>query len=70
MNKTIVALGSVTYALKARKLLRGRGIQSELIKLDAGSKEGCTHGLIIDRDSFYMAVLALKENGISYSVYS
>ena len=70
MNKIIITVGSVTYAIKSRKLLSGIGIHSKLIKVDALiSKNGCTHGLEISKKHFLDAVMILKMNGIPYSVY-
>ena len=70
MNKIIITVGSVTYAIKSRKLLSGIGIPSKLIKVDALlSKNGCTHGLEIPKIHFLDAVMVLKMNGIPYSVY-
>ncbi len=70
MNMTILTVGSVTYAIKARKLLRRDGIQSESVKLDdTKTKAGCTHGIKIATEDFYHAASVLKENGIPFSVY-
>lgn len=69
MNKITITVGSVTYAIKSRKLLSGNGIPSKLVKIDALlSKNGCTHGLEISKNHFLDAVMILKTNGIPYSV--
>ena len=71
MNSTIVTVGTITYALKAKKLLSRAGIRSKLVKVESGATQnGCTHGIEISAKDFYHAVLVLKENGINYSVYS
>lgn len=71
LNSTIVTVGAVTYAIKARKLFLRRGIQSKLVKVDSGkTQNGCTHGVEIDNVDFYAAIKILKDNGIAYSVYS
>ena len=70
LNNTIITVGSVTYAIKLRKLLSRAGIRSKLVKTERpGSKNGCTHGVEIDEKDFYHAVVVMKENGISYKVY-
>ncbi len=70
LNKITITNGSVTYAIKSRKLLKSIGIPSKLIKIDASlSKNGCTHGLEISRSDFFDAIKILKSNGIPYSVY-
>lgn len=71
MNKTIISLGSVTYAIKAQKLLLGIKIHSKLVKLDVGkSIDGCIYGLIITTDDYPKAVMELKKEGLTFSLYS
>lgn len=70
MNKTTISLGSVTYAIKAQKLLSGKKIHSKLIKLDAGqSVGGCIYGLIISSADYLDTVMELKKEGITFSLY-
>lgn len=70
MNKTIVTVGSVTYAIKLKRLLLRNGVQSKLVKVDVSkTKRGCTHGLEINENDFYLAVVIMRENKIPYSVY-
>ena len=69
MNKTIVTVETVTYAMKARKLLLRSGIQSKLIKTDSqDSVSGCRHGLEISSSDYFETVKILGENGIKFSV--
>lgn len=71
MNKTTITVGSVTYAIKVRKLLERAGVKSKLIKVDSSkTKSGCTYGIELQSSFFYDAVNVLKNNGISYSVYN
>ncbi len=59
----------MTYALKARKLLSGSGINSKLVKVDASkTSEGCSHGIEITYSDFIAAVGKLKKANIPYSV--
>ena len=70
MNKTTISLGSVTYAIKAQKLLSGKKIHSKLIKLDTGqSASGCIYGLVISSPDYLNAVMELKKEGIAFSLY-
>ena len=69
MNKTIITVGSVTYAIKLRKLLAREGIESELVKISANDFGGCTHGVKINKANYFNAVGILREKGIEYSVY-
>lgn len=69
MNKMILTTESVTYAIKARRLLSYAGIQSKLIKVDASIKNrGCTHGVLINNRDFLSAVKVLRDNELNYSV--
>lgn len=69
MNKTTITLGSVTYAMRLKKLLTREGIKSRLIKVDAGQNNlGCTHGIEVDERDFLSCVVIMKNNGIEYRV--
>ena len=69
MNTTVLTLGSVTYAIKGRKLLMRAGINSKLVKVSGGTVgAGCNHGLEISSDDFYSAVSVLRAAGVAYSV--
>lgn len=69
MNKIIITTESVTYAIKARRLLFSVGIPSKLIKIDASlSERGCTHGVMISERDFLSAAKILRDNGLNYSV--
>jgi hypothetical protein len=71
LNTTTITVGSVTYAIKVKKLLERAGIRSNLIKVDASrSSKGCTYGIKINTAFFYDAVSIMKNHGINYSVYS
>ena len=70
MNKITLTVGTVTYALKLKKLFSRANINSRLVKVDntEGAK-GCSHGVEISWEDYYSAVVIMKENGIKYSVY-
>ena len=72
MNKTVtISLGSVTYAIKAQKLLYGMKIHTKLIKLDSGkSLDGCIYGLTLSSEDYPVVVMELKKAGFTTSLYS
>ena len=71
LKSTIVTVGSVTYAIKLRKLLSREGIHSRLIKVERSEGEnGCTHGVEISEKDFLDAAYVMRENGISYKLHS
>lgn len=71
LNTTTITVGSVTYAIKVRKLLERSGIKSKLVKVDSSkSKNGCTYGIQVHTTLFYDVINILKNSGINYSVYN
>ena len=40
LNTTIIAVGSVTYAIKAKKLLERIGVKAVLVKVDTSKNNG------------------------------
>ena len=68
MKGITINVGSVTYAIKLRKLLTREGIESELIKIADRNKQGCTHGVRIKSSDLFRAVVIMREKGIEYSV--
>lgn len=69
MNTTIITVGSVTYAIKAKKLLEREGVSASLIKMESSKDDGgCTHGIKINESYLYDAVAILKRMGIEYRV--
>ena len=71
MNKIAISLGSVTYAMKAQKLLSSIKIHSKLVKLDVGkSADGCIYGLLISDMDYPDAVFELKKQGLPFSLFS
>lgn len=70
MGITIITVGSLTYAMKARKILRAKGINTRLVKLDSALTEhGCAYGIEFRSYESYSVYSVLKENNINYSIY-
>ncbi len=71
MKQTTITVGSVTYAIKAKKALLGIGIKSKLIKVDSSERElGCEYGVEFPSVYFLDAVAELKKQKIHYSLYN
>lgn len=64
METTVLAVESVTYAIKGRKLLQRAGIRSKLIKPNGSA--GCGYGIEIYRKDYLLAIATLKNNFISF----
>lgn len=64
------AIGSMTAALKASQILRGRGLRTEVIGLSASeTKRGCAYGISFDCAVMSEVRNALKQGGIAVSQY-
>ena len=64
----IIALSSVTYAMKAERLLSDAGIAASIIKLEAGqTRSGCAYGISLSCGHASAAVQHLSKHGIPYS---
>ena len=63
----IINVGSVTYAIKLKRLFSREGIPARLVKIDT-KDIGCTHGLEIYDDDFFNAVVIMKNNNVNYSI--
>ncbi len=67
LMNTILNVGSVTFGLKAKKLLEEKGIKSKLIKTDSSDRGGCIYGVKISNKDLYSAIMILKEGGIAFT---
>ena len=69
MEEVFFTFDSVTYANKAKRILRGVGITTKLKKISSKNNGvGCLHGISVPGESYFDAVRALRESGIGYSV--
>ncbi len=70
LKTTVFTVKSVTYAIKAKKLLLREGISAKLVKTaDVGIAQGCAHGIEIPAKDFYTAAAVLRNAGMEYKVY-
>ncbi len=70
-HNEIISIGSVTYAMKAKDILKSSGIKSEIEKISHYKKSsGCAYGLYVQGDTENAHKLLLqkgvKTNGIIY----
>lgn len=64
--KEKIVIGSVTYALKAKKELSQRGIRTRVVKASQRESSGCTYGIEIEASERFRIYAILDELGISY----
>ena len=61
----IVALSSITYAMKGEELLRTHGIPNRVVRLSPErTKKGCGYGLELDKKRLAAALQLLRAAGI------
>lgn len=70
MARETIIIGSVTYAMKAKRKLGEVGVQSRLIKAAPQIDRGCTYGLEFDGNDRLTVVAIMRENGIAYEFRS
>ena len=64
----LITMRSETYALRAERVLKGRGISAKKIKLDGEySVRGCSYGIQLDCRNRAVALSVLSEVGLPYS---
>ena len=69
MNKITVVVGSVTYAIKLRRMLSRSGVEARQVKVDNFSGGvGCSHGVEIDERELYSVIFILRDLGVEYTL--
>ena len=69
MERITLAIGSVTYAIKARNLLTKSGVNAKIVKVDRPDF-GCTHGVSLNHDDLLNAASILRSASIDYTLLS
>jgi len=63
-EKCIIPLGSVTYAMKAQRLLNARSVFAEVTRADSHNTNGCGYGVSVNCREMDAAVNIIKKSGI------
>lgn len=68
LKTSVISLKNVTIAIKVKKLLKSRGIESVVIKLDASEDyDGeCASGIEFHTKDYYTVIDILRRNNISF----
>ena len=70
MDDCTAALSSLTYALKAERILSELGISARVVKLDANvSRRGCEYGIAFDCRDLPQVKTALRSAKVSVRRY-
>ncbi len=52
MNRNLIVFGTITYALKAKDLLRRNGIKATVERISTGKNgKGCSYAVIFEGDA-------------------
>lgn len=63
MQKLLIQVGSVTYAMKAKSVLQRHGLHASVIKTANPKKnEGCGYSVSVENPQVNVAVLLQREN--------
>ena len=65
MENECIKIGSVTYANKAREILKSRGISSKT-KKSISANDGCAYFIEIDKRNYEQAVVAFEAGGLRF----
>lgn len=63
--KRLIGMTSITYAVKAQKLLKSKGVQVKIIPTPKNVGSGCGYSLETNEDTS-LILRILSENGIKY----
>ena len=66
MSKSIINIGGVTLAAKAKKILSQVGIDVRLIKNNSEIGGGCIYGIEFDYIDKFRVMKILKDNNINF----
>ncbi len=64
--KEKIVIGSVTYAMKAKKELGQKGVRTRVVKASQKQSTGCTYAIEIEASERFRIYSYLDELGISY----
>ncbi len=64
------AMASLTYAMKAQRIMSAAGLHSDIVKLDSSrTKRGCAYGLQFECDQTDRVRRILREGGVTVREY-
>jgi len=64
LNTTLIPMTSITYAMKAKKLLNSRGVYCEIQRTPSGLSSGCGYSIRVKDLS--LALSLLEKNNIPH----
>ncbi len=68
MEKSLIAVSSITYAMKAKKLLNDRGFYCEIQRTPKNLGSGCGYSIRV-RDNIKLIFSILDEENIAHKAF-
>ena len=65
MQKRLIKIGSITYALKVKRALSDLGIKTKVLKTSSEAN-GCIYSLEVPDEKLFSVISEIKKLGISY----
>ena len=69
MPKNLIAMTSITYALKAKRLLNNKGYYCEVVRTPKNLSTGCGYSLSVTKDPREI-ILILEDNNIPHKTFA
>ena len=63
--KHLIGMTSITYAVKAQKILRANGIITKIVPTPKNTGSGCGYSIETDADPYTVTKL-MKDNGVKF----
>lgn len=63
-----IVIGSITYAMKAKKIVNEYGITASVVKYEGLQHRGCSYGIKIRYEQYMSVVGILSEHGIRHRI--
>jgi len=68
MSDVKIVIGSITYAMKAKKIVNEHGITASVVKYEGLQHRGCSYGIRIRYEQYMNVVGILNEHGIRHRI--
>ena len=68
MRDQLISIGSITYAMKAKKILSSYLINARVVKAGAGDGRSCIYGIMVSPEELNTVTRLLYSNEIKFSL--
>lgn len=68
MKDLLISIGSITYAMKAKKVLSSNLLSARVVKTGTGDGRSCVYGILISPKDRSAVTQLLTDNGIDFTI--